>query len=125
MLPGAASTRTLRQTFDIPESQGIGDFVIRLSEAVSEELFATTVANYVITPALVNAFDAALTLIEEAERTGENKAAYLAGSFGSGKSHFMALLYGILKHRPAALAIPELQPTIAKHPSLETQKICR
>ena len=123
MLPGAASTRTLRQTFDIPESQGIGDFVIRLSEAVSEELFATTVANYVITPALVNAFDAALTLIEEAERTGENKAAYLAGSFGSGKSHFMALLYGILKHRPAALAIPELQPTIAKHPSLETQKI--
>lgn len=123
MLPGVTSTRTLRQTFDIPESQGVGDFVIRLSEAVSEQLFAKTVANYVITPALVNAFDAALTLIEEAERTGENKAAYLAGSFGSGKSHFMALLYGILKHRPAALAIPELQPTIAKHRSLETQKI--
>jgi len=124
MLPGAATTaRTLRDTFDIPESHGTADFVIRLSEAVSEELFAKTVANYVITPALVNAFDAALTLIGEAQRTGENKAAYLAGSFGSGKSHFMALLYGILKHRAAALSIPELQPTIAKHRDLEGMKI--
>jgi hypothetical protein len=123
MLPGTTSTRTLRQTFDIPESQGIGDFVLRLSESVSDELFAKTVANYVVTPALIDAFDTALSLVEDAQRTGENKAAYLAGSFGSGKSHFMAVLYGILEHKPAALAIPELQPTIAKHSNLQSAKI--
>jgi hypothetical protein len=123
MVAGTSTVRTLRETFDIPESRGVGDFVLRLSESVNDEQFARTVANYVLTPALIDAFDRALRLIAEAQRTGENKAAYLAGSFGSGKSHFMAVLYGILEHKPAALAIPELQPTIAKHPSLQSAKI--
>ncbi len=55
-------------------------------------------------------------MVEESLRAGENKAAYLNGSFGSGKSHFMAVLHGILGHSPAALSVPELQPIVAKHP---------
>jgi len=123
MVAGISTARTLRETFDIPESRGVGDFVLRLAESVQDEQFAQTVASYVLTPSLLHAFDAALTLIEEAQRTGENKAAYLAGSFGAGKSHFMAVLYGILEHKPAALAIPELQPIVAKHPNLQSAKI--
>ena len=37
-----------------------------------------------------------------------SKATYLHGSFGSGKSHFMAVLHLILQGNPAARAIPEL-----------------
>ena len=125
MQPGTPSARTLRETFDIPETHGVGDYVLRLSESVTEEQFAKTVANYVVTPALADAFDLALGVIEEAQRTGENKAAYLAGSFGSGKSHFMAVLYGILGRSPAARAIPELQPVIARHSDLDSKKLLR
>ena len=125
MLPGTSTARTLRETFDIPESRGIGDYVLRLSESVGDEQFASTVANYVVTPALAEAFDLALTVVEDAQRTGENKAAYLAGSFGSGKSHFMAVLYGILGQVPAARAIEELQPVIARHAALDATKLLR
>jgi hypothetical protein len=125
MLPGTSTARTLRETFDIPESRGIGDYVLRLSEAVGDEQFAGTVASYVVTPALADAFDRALSVIEDAQRTGENKAAYLSGSFGSGKSHFMAVLYGILGQSPAARAIEELQPVIATHSYLDNKKLLR
>ena len=41
-----------------------------------------------------------------------SKAAYLHGSFGSGKSHFMAVLHLILQGNPAARGIAELAPVI-------------
>ena len=46
-----------------------------------------------MTPQLADAFDRALGLIEGALASGSSKAAYLHGSFGSGKSHFMAVLH--------------------------------
>ena len=50
--------------------------------------------------------------------------AFLAGSFGSGKSHFMAVLYALLRHNPAARAKAELQPVIARHDDvLREQKV--
>ena len=50
-----------------------------------------TLRDYVVTPQLVDAFGNSLGFIEQAVRSGASKAAYLHGSFGSGKSHFMAM----------------------------------
>lgn len=126
MFPGASTpARTLRETFDIPESHGTNDYVLRLSDSVGEDHLAATVDSYVVTPALGEAFDSALAVVEEALRTGENKAAFLHGSFGSGKSHFMAVLHGVLGHSPKALSVPELQPIIAEHPAVNDAKLLR
>lgn len=126
MFPGAStSSRTLRETFDIPESHGTNDYVLRLSDSVGEDHLAATVDSYVVTPALAEAFDSALSVVDEALRSGENKAAFLHGSFGSGKSHFMAVLHGILGHSPKALSVPELQPIVAKHPTLDQANLLR
>ena len=44
-----------------------------------------------------------------------SRGAFLTGSFGSGKSHFMAVLHALLEQEPAARAIAELQQVIGKH----------
>ncbi|MBF6346442.1 phage resistance protein [Nocardia cyriacigeorgica] len=126
MFPGASgSARTLRDIFDIPESHGTNDYVLRLSDSVGEDHLAATVDSYVVTPALAEAFDTALGVVEEALRTGENKAAFLHGSFGSGKSHFMAILHGILGHSPKALSMADLQPVVAEHPAVNEANLLR
>ena len=56
-----------------------------------------------------------LALVADALRSGISRGAFLTGSFGSGKSHFMAVLYALLRHDPAARAKEELQPVIARH----------
>lgn len=127
MFPGnsASSARTLRETFAISESHGTNDYVLRLSDSVAEDRLAATVDSYVVTPAIAEAFNQALSVVEESLRTGENKSAYLNGSFGSGKSHFMAVLHGVLGHAPKALSIPELQPIIAQHQAITNAKLLR
>src|SRR5260370_4274966 len=76
---------------------------------------ARTVDEYVVPPALAEAFDAALGLVSESLTSGVSRGAFLAGSFGSGKSHFMAVLHALLRHNPAARATAELQPAVARH----------
>jgi predicted ATPase len=44
----------------------------------------------------VKCFDLALKLVKMAIEGSSSKAAYLHGSFGSGKSHFMAILHLLL-----------------------------
>ena len=46
--------------------------------------------------------------IRSAVQSKTSKATYLHGSFGSGKSHFMAVLHLILQGNPTARGIPEL-----------------
>ncbi|GAB22164.1 phage resistance protein PglY [Gordonia polyisoprenivorans NBRC 16320 = JCM 10675] len=127
MFPGTASgpAHTLREVFDITESAGRNDYVLKLSDSVGDAQLTQTIDSYVVTPALAEAFDVALGVVDEGLRTGENKAAFLDGSFGSGKSHFMAVLYAILGHAPQALAVPELQPIIVKHSAIEQKKLLR
>ena len=76
--------------FDIPTQVHQGDFVLRLSEGVQRP--AETLRTYVVTPQLAICFDQALQLIRSALESSSSKGAYLHGSFGSGKSHFMAVL---------------------------------
>ena len=114
----------LRDVIDIPERAGAEDYVLRLTESVGHEAARRTLEEYVVTDALADAFDTALGLVAEGITSGTSRGAFLTGSFGSGKSHFMAVLHALLQHEPAARAKPELQPVVAKHdPVLADRRI--
>src|SRR2546426_4106376 len=106
-------TTLIKDLIDIPDHVQRGDFVLRLAEGVNRA--EETIRDYVVTPELRVCFDDALTFIRSALQTNTSKASYLHGSFGSGKSHFMAVLHLILQGNPAARGIPELAPVITQH----------
>src|SRR6516225_2902091 len=112
-----ADTQTplLRELIDIPERVHQGDFVLKLSAGVSAAHAAETVKNYVVTDQLRRAFDEALGFIQRATDERKSAACYLHGSFGSGKSHFMAVLSLLLAGNPRARAISELAPVVDHH----------
>ena len=103
----------IKDLIEIPDRVQKGDFVLKLSEDI--EYPERVLENYVVTPELAKNFDAALTFIRSAVQGRTSKATYLHGSFGSGKSHFMAVLHLILQGHPGARAIPELAWVIQKH----------
>src|SRR5262249_46964188 len=105
----------LRDLITIPERVYKTDFVLKLGEGVDDDHAAATVAQYVVTPQLARCFDGALGLIGSALEARSSKAAYLHGSFGSGKSHFMAVLHLLLRHDPRARSLPELAEVVAAH----------
>lgn len=103
----------LKDLIHIPERVHQGDFVLQLSQGVTQP--EQTLRDYVVTPQLVDAFSNALGFIQQAVQTGGSKAAYLHGSFGSGKSHFMAVLNLLLAGNTQARATPELADVVARH----------
>ncbi len=103
----------LRDLIDIPARVHRDDFVLRLADGVARP--AETLRTYVVTPQLADAFDRALHLIEAAVESGSSKAAYLHGSFGSGKSHFMAVLHLLLQQHPEARAAEGLEGVVTQH----------
>jgi hypothetical protein len=105
----------LRDVLQIPKRAGAEDYVLRLTDSVGEASASRTLDDYVVTPALAESFDEALGLVSEAVTSGISRGAFLAGSFGSGKSHFMAVLHALLRHDPAARGKAELQAVVAKH----------
>jgi hypothetical protein len=111
---------TIGDIFDIPTQVHQGDFVLRLAEGVTRP--AETLGTYVVTPQLVVCFEQALSLIKSALEGNSSKGAYLHGSFGSGKSHFMAVLTLLLQQNADARSIPELAPVVARHNAWTTGK---
>src|SRR4051812_1011277 len=103
----------IKDLLDLPEQVNRGDFVLRLTEGVSRP--DATIADYVVTPQLERCFDEAMLLIKSAVEGRSSKAAYLHGSFGSGKSHFMAVLHLILQGNTKARGIPELAGVVSKN----------
>jgi hypothetical protein len=103
----------LRDVFELPESVHAGDFKIELSGGFTET--DQRVSEYVVTPQLREAFGEALSIVKAAVRTGSSYAAYLHGSFGSGKSHFMTVLHAVLANEPVTRAKPGLREVIADH----------
>jgi len=103
----------IRDLIHIPERVHQGDFVLKLSEGVTHA--EATLRDYVVTPQLVDAFDNALGFIKQSVESGGSKAAYLHGSFGSGKSHFMAVLNLLLAGHTQARSTPELASVVARH----------
>ena len=111
---------TIADIFDLPERVHQGDFVLRLTEGV--ERAEQTLGDYVVTEQLARCFDAALSLIGGAVTANTSKGAYLHGSFGSGKSHFMAVLTLLLRRNAAARSIPRLAGAVAKSNAWTTDR---
>ena len=88
----------IRELIDIPTQVQDGDFVLKLTQGIAADPVGT-VDDYVVTEQLARAFDEALGLVASALADSESKAAFLQGSFGSGKSHFMAILHLLLQPR--------------------------
>ncbi|MEU7983269.1 DUF6079 family protein [Streptosporangium canum] len=103
----------LRDVLYISEELSANDFVLKLSDGVSA--VKATLDSYVVTPQLADSFDAALSLVKGALEKRTSDAAFLHGSFGSGKSHFMSVLHAVLKHDADARGLRGLEPTLAKH----------
>ncbi|WP_194814254.1 phage resistance protein [Nocardia sp. XZ_19_385] len=115
----------LRDLIHIKEHISTSDYVLGLVESVADPAtFVQAVREYVITEQLLANYDQALALIKSALDGRASKPAYLHGSFGSGKSHFMAVLYALLSNdsaiNSAARARKEFAPVLAKHEWLQT-----
>jgi hypothetical protein len=108
-----SSMTLIKDLIEIPDHVEKGQFVLRLAEGVNRP--EETLREYVVTPELKACYEDALRFIEGALKTKTSKASYLHGSFGSGKSHFMAVLHLILQGNTAARGIPELASVITKH----------
>ncbi len=119
---GDTQAPLLRDLITIPERVHQGDFVLKLSEGVSDAHAEETVKNYVVTDQLRKSFDEALGFIQRATEERKSAACYLHGSFGSGKSHFMAVLNLLLAGNPRARAIPELAPVVDRHNTWTQQR---
>ena len=117
---GLGMEKLISEILDLPDRVRKGDFVLNLSKGVTEP--EQTVEQYVVTPQLATCFDDALGFIRSAVDAGNSKACYLHGSFGSGKSHFMAVLHLLLQHHAAARSKQELAPICAKHGWVEDKK---
>ena len=114
-------TTYIKDLIEIPESVRGGDFVLKLTEGVAQP--EATLRPYVVTQQLAGAFDISLDFIHAAVQGNSSKAAYLHGSFGAGKSHFMAVLHLLLQQQPAARAKEGLESVVGKHnPWLEGKK---
>ena len=111
----------LKDLIDIPTTTGADDFVVKLTDARTRA--AATLADYVPTPAVVGRLNDALGRIDEAFRQRRSLATYLHGSFGSGKSHFMAVMTLLLEGAPEAFAKQALGPVVARNPWLGTRKV--
>lgn len=103
----------LKELIQIPEYLDESQFVIKLTEGVNES--QSTVDNYVVTEDLQKRFEEALSYIGMSMDDGRSRACYLHGSFGSGKSHFMAMLHLLLTGDTYARDVKELAGSVTKH----------
>lgn len=104
----------LRDVLHIKEDAHAGDFKVALTEGFGDAQ-AGSVADYVVTEQLAKEFDKALRLVRGAVRKNTSYAAYLHGSFGAGKSHFLTVLHAVLNGDPAAREKPRLREVVGEH----------
>jgi hypothetical protein len=114
-------TTRIHDLLDLPEAVRKGDFVQDLTGGIADP--ERTLKDYAITPKIVQTFEHALSIISSALRDGRSQAAYLHGSFGSGKSHFMAVLDLMLADHPAPWTRGELHALRGKHDWIGKKKL--
>jgi hypothetical protein len=114
-------TTRIHDLLDLPEAVRKGDFVQDLTGGIGNP--DRTVRDYAITPKIVQTFEHALSIIGSALRDGRSQAAYLHGSFGAGKSHFMALLDLMLADHPAPWSRGELHALRSKNDWIGKKKL--
>jgi hypothetical protein len=103
----------IKELIHIQERVNKDDFVLKLTAGVADP--GSTLGTYVVTKELVQNFDDALGFIQGAIDSKKSRGTYLHGSFGSGKSHFMAVLDLLLAGNHEARALPKLAPVVKKH----------
>jgi uncharacterized protein DUF6079 len=106
----------LRDAIKIPLEVHDDDFVLQIDRA--QELAEQTLDNYVVTDGIAEAFDKGLKMVGAAMATRTSKGSFIHGSFGSGKSHYMAVLHLLLTGNSQARALPGLQDVVARHSAL-------
>ena len=113
----------VKPLLDLPDSIfGIrAAFVEKLTEAIDAP--QRTAESYVVTPPIAEAFEKSLKIVSSSLTDTRSRAAFLHGSFGSGKSHFMALLSLMLDGNEDAWRIPELHALRAKNAFIGQKKI--
>ncbi len=105
----------LRDAITIPTHVSASDFVLQLEAGVQQA--QTTVEEYAVTASLAEAFEKALASVSSAVESGADKGSFIHGSFGTGKSHFMAVLHLLLAGNTSALALQGLQHVVAEYAS--------
>lgn len=103
----------LRDAIHVPEAVHDDDFVMRIHEGVPAA--EQTLKDYVVTDKIAEAFDEGLGLVKSAIARGTAKGAFIHGSFGAGKSHYMAVMHLLLTGNPQARALSGLQSVVAEH----------
>ncbi|PRC45149.1 phage resistance protein, partial [Mycobacterium sp. ITM-2017-0098] len=111
----------LRDAIDIPLAVHDDDFVLQIHRA--QEAAGQTLADYVVTESIAESFEKGLTLVEATLSSGSSKGAFIHGSFGSGKSHYMAVMHLLLTGNAQARALQGLQAQVAKHEGLLSRKL--
>ncbi|MGE3657125.1 MAG: DUF6079 family protein [Mycolicibacterium sp.] len=111
----------LRDAIDIPLAVHDDDFVLQIHRA--QEAASQTLADYVVTESIAESFEKGLTLVEATLSSGSSKGAFIHGSFGSGKSHYMAVMHLLLSGNAQAKALPGLQGQVAKHEALLSRNL--
>ncbi|MCM3687696.1 DUF6079 family protein [Kocuria rosea] len=103
----------LRDAIHVPGAVHDDDFVMRIHEGVPAA--EQTLKDYVVTEKIAEAFGEGLTLVKSALTRGNAKGAFIHGSFGAGKSHYMAVMHLLLTGNPHARALEGLQDVVAEH----------
>ncbi|WP_424347632.1 DUF6079 family protein [Kocuria sp. CH-021] len=103
----------LRDAIRVPEAVHDDDFVMRIHEGVPAA--EQTLKDYVVTEKIAEAFGEGLTLVKSSLTRGNAKGAFIHGSFGAGKSHYMAVMHLLLSGNPHARALEGLQAVVAEY----------
>ncbi len=111
----------VRDLLDLPQHVSRGDFVQSLAESLRKP--EETVRSYAVTGRLVENFREALRVVRGALDSGRSQPVFLHGSFGSGKSHFMAMLHLLLQGHPAPWRKPELHPLRDAYTPIEGKRL--
>ncbi|MEQ4519558.1 hypothetical protein ABLI39_09370 [Pseudarthrobacter sp. B907] len=115
------SISLLKDVIDIPTHVDAADYVLQLHSGV--EAAEKTLGEYVVTDSLAKSFDDALGLVERSVVSGRSNGAFVHGSFGAGKSHFMAVLHLLLAGNLRARQLANLQSSVAARQGLLSKKL--
>lgn len=117
--PGALAMM-LRDAIHVPEAVHDDDFVMRIHEGVPAA--EQTLKDYVVTEKIAEAFGEGLKLVKSALARGNAKGAFIHGSFGAGKSHYMAVMHLLLTGNAGARALPGLQAVVSEYTEVLSRK---
>lgn len=91
---------TIRDVFDLPPT--IPRCIVKIQDFDDEQTLQENIRDYVITETVADEMERLMDrFVASCVRHEAGEGHYLDGSFGSGKSHFMAILGLILENKPA------------------------